>query len=222
MKTLSLKHMLQDQMVDGQLPLQVAVTITALPGEQIAIIDDLLDCAPEASAVKHAVTIAAQENSTVTYQLRAVEDCRQTAVEKNITISLVGAGANVDVRAACLTRDSQHIKFNTLQDHVVGDSTSNVLIKAICDDTSRLSCNSMIRIHKGAQGSNAEQANKNILLSKKARAVSIPQLEIEANDVRCKHGAAVSTINDDHLFYLQSRGLSVPQAQAMLIEGFLQ
>ncbi|MBM3893046.1 SufD family Fe-S cluster assembly protein [Candidatus Dependentiae bacterium] len=216
---------LQDRLVDNQLPTTLSIVIEVAPNISVNLIDDLTRADSSAGIVRHSITINAQENSLVTYKLRLVESLPSlpaAVVEKRLSAVLLGKGARVDMNAACLTKHTQRITFHTLQDHVIGDSTSNVMIKAICDDASRLTCNSLIRIHPGAQGSNAEQANKNILLSKQARAVSVPQLEIEANDVRCKHGAAVSTLSNEHLFYLQSRGLSVDTAKEMLLDGFLQ
>ena len=223
-----LSQALQDCLVDGQMPTTLSVIVEAAPDVTLNLVDDLTTGADgqlTAPIVRHDITINAQQNSFVTYTVRLVEalaDQQASLVEKRLSAKLLGIGARVDMHAACLTKNTQRVTFHTLQDHVVGDSTSNVLIKAICDDSSKLVCNSLIRIHKDAQRSNAEQANKNILLSKQARAVSVPQLEIEANDVRCKHGAAVSTISDEHLFYLQSRGLSVAAAKTMLLDGFLQ
>ena len=216
---------LQDRLVDNHLPTTLSIIIEVAAGVTVNLIDDLTSVDSSVGIVRHSITINAHENSLATYKLRLVESLpTQPAVviEKRLTAVLLGKGARVDMNAACLTKNTQRITFHTVQDHVIGNSTSNVLIKAICDDASRLTCNSLIRIHPGAQGSNAEQANKNILLSKQARAVSVPQLEIEANDVRCKHGAAVSTLSNEHLFYLQSRGLSVDTARTMLLDGFLQ
>ena len=216
---------LQERFVAGQLPTTLAIIIEVAAGVTVHLIDDLTHIDSNAGIVRHTITINAHENSLATYKLRLVESLTEQTgalIEKRLSAILLGKGARVDMSAACLTKNTQRITFHTLQDHVIGDSTSNVLIKAICDDASRLTCNSLIRIHPGAQGSNAEQANKNILLSKQARAVSVPQLEIEANDVRCKHGAAVSTLSNEHLFYLQSRGLSVDTARTMLLDGFLQ
>ncbi len=75
---------------------------------------------------------------------------------------------------------------------------------------------------KGAQGTDAYQANRNIVLSEDAIARSIPQLEIEANEVRCTHGATVSQVEEEHLFYLQARGLTRSEAQNLIVEGFFR
>ncbi len=79
----------------------------------------------------------------------------------------------------------------------------------------------MIKVEKAAQHTDAHLENKNILLSNGSRAVSIPQLEIEANDVKCGHGAAVSKLNKDDIFYLESRGINAQATQRLLVDAFL-
>lgn len=220
-QAVSLRDALQKQYIGGVLPTNITITINAQPHAAIDIIDDLLLDAAINPLVKHSITINAQENSKVTYKLRLVEDNAHPALEKLLTVNLNGQHAHVDAQIACFNKGAQILKINTVQNHIVGDSFSNIMIKTIGDDASQFTCNSMIRIVVGAQRSTAEQGNRNILLSKKARATSIPQLEVEANDVRCKHGAAVSTLNNDHLFYLASRGISADAARSMLLAGFL-
>jgi Fe-S cluster assembly protein SufD len=78
----------------------------------------------------------------------------------------------------------------------------------------------MIRVHPGGQRTNAFQSNRNLLLSHDAKADSKPELEIMANDLRCTHGSAISRLDEQHLFYLQTRGLSRRQAIHMIVEGF--
>ena len=80
----------------------------------------------------------------------------------------------------------------------------------------------MVRVEKNARGTSANQANRNLLLSEKARAASEPILEIENNDIlRCSHGATVGPVDPEHLFYLTSRGIPEPVAERMLVQGFL-
>jgi len=78
----------------------------------------------------------------------------------------------------------------------------------------------MIYVAPGAQKTDGYQANRNLVLSKKARADSIPGLEIQADDVRCTHGATVGKINPDEMFYLRSRGIPYPEAERLIVEGF--
>ena len=80
----------------------------------------------------------------------------------------------------------------------------------------------LIKVHKYAQRSDAYQANRNLILSDKARADSIPSLEIEANDVRCTHGATVGQIDEEQTFYLMSRGVTRHEAERLILQGFFQ
>jgi Fe-S cluster assembly protein SufD len=80
----------------------------------------------------------------------------------------------------------------------------------------------MIRVDPGAQQTDAFQESRNLLLSARAHADAIPGLEIEANDVRCTHAAAVAQVDPEHLYYLRSRGLPEPRARRLIVDGFLQ
>ena len=225
----SLKTLLNTQSDNAVLPAHVAATITIAPNTAVTLEDDLIAFHElgTTSLIKHTLTFVVLENSTLHYRMRvvpaeqAVSSTSATTIEKSISLKLAGKHAQAYVVCSCFGSGNNIFKFNTLQDHQVEETTSNLLVKGVLDDASKLICNSMITIQKDAQHTNAEQANKNILLSKKARAVSIPQLEIEANDVKCKHGAAVSQLNKDHMFYLQSRGLDATLTKRMLIEAFL-
>jgi Fe-S cluster assembly protein SufD len=79
-----------------------------------------------------------------------------------------------------------------------------------------------IRVHPGAQKTDAYQRNGNLILDGTARADSIPGLEIQADDVRCTHGATASQVEDEYVFYLMARGLTRPQAERMIVQGFFQ
>ena len=221
----SLADAAAEQFINGNVPAHLIITLEAAADVAIQVVDDL--ATTHEVVVKHEITLIAHKRATIDYRMKATmpnegqEQMSATTIEKHITTRLVGQHATINVHSACYASGKQVYKFNTLQDHVVADTTSNLMIKAICDDTARLNSNNMIRIHKGAQRSNAEQANKNILLSKTARAVSVPQLEIEANDVRCKHGAAVSMLNEEQIFYLQSRGIGATQTRDILVQAFL-
>lgn len=207
----------------------VSASITIEPNSVITVIDDLLanDAIITTAIVKQKLEFFVQENSTLHYSLALIpKDTTRptmtaTIYDKELIFRLVGANANAQAHGRCFSNGTNIVKFKTLQDHQVADTSSNLLIKGVLDDQARLTCNSMIKVGKEAPRTNALQANKNIVLSKTARAISIPQLEIETNDVSCKHGAAVSNVNDEHLFYLQSRGMTHADARAMIINGFL-
>lgn len=135
---------------------------------------------------------------------------------------LRGAGAEALVTGLYLPDGRQHIAFDTLQDHIAGNCLSDLLYQGALLGKSRSVYEGTIRAWPGAQKTNAYQSNRNLLLSKKARADSLPQLEIEANDLRCTHGATVSQVDDDQVFYLMSRGIPRDAAVRLIVEGFFQ
>lgn len=142
-------------------------------------------------------------------------------VTRKLTLRLQGENAFADVKYCCLGTKEKQFKFDLLQEHAAPECTSNIVVRSVLEDSAQLFCKGMIHILEGAQKTEAELENKNILLGEQARAVSIPMLEIEANDVICKHGAAVSKLDDEHFFYLQSRGIDFATSRTMLIESFL-
>ncbi|MFN4033650.1 MAG: Fe-S cluster assembly protein SufD [Fimbriimonadales bacterium] len=116
----------------------------------------------------------------------------------------------------------QHLDFRTLQDHRVGHTHSDLLYKGALYDEAVSVFSGMIRVHPKAQHTDAYQANRNLLLSDDAQAYTIPNLEIGANEVRCTHGATVGPIQPEEVFYLRSRGIDPPAAEALIIMGFFE
>jgi Fe-S cluster assembly protein SufD len=137
-----------------------------------------------------------------------------------VEASLVGQGAEAELKAVYLASGEQFFDFHTLQDHQVGNTRSDLLFKGALQDTARTVYAGLIRIEKGAARSDAYQANRNLVLSNHAKATSIPMLEIDNNDVRCTHGATVGPVDPQHLFYLRSRGIPEQTAKRMIVQGF--
>ncbi len=137
-----------------------------------------------------------------------------------VEASLVGQGAEAELKAIYFASGEQFFDFHTLQDHQVGNTRSDLLFKGALQDAARTVYAGLIKIEKHAARSDAYQANRNLVLSDKAKATSIPMLEIDNNDVRCTHGATVGPVDPNHLFYLLSRGIPLPAARRMLVEGF--
>ncbi len=140
--------------------------------------------------------------------------------KNRIEASLVGPGATAELKAIYFASGEQFFDFHTLQDHQVGNTTSDLLFKGALQDTARTVYAGLIKIEKHAARSDAYQANRNLVLSDKAKATSIPMLEIDNNDVRCTHGATVGPVDPNHMFYLRSRGIPESTAKRMLIQGF--
>ena len=134
---------------------------------------------------------------------------------------LDGPGADARVTGAYAIDGSQHVDYDTLQEHAAPDTTSDLAFRGILDGRSSAVWRGMIQVDEGAQSTDAFQESRNLLLSRKAHADAIPGLEILANDVRCTHAAAIAQVDPDQLFYLNSHGLSEGEARRLVIEGFL-
>jgi len=135
---------------------------------------------------------------------------------------LAGEGATSRVTGAYFTDGDQHLDYDTFQEHIAPNTTSDFAFKGALRDTSTAVWRGMIRVEKGAQKTNAYQENRNLMLSPTTHAVPIPGLEILANDVRCTHGATVSRVDREELFYAMARGLSRGDAERLIVRGFFQ
>jgi FeS assembly protein SufD len=116
----------------------------------------------------------------------------------------------------------QHFDHRTLQDHVAPNCKSDLLYKGALRDHSRAVYSGWVHVRPEAQKTNAMQTSRNIVLSEHAKADAIPNLEIEANDVRCGHAASVGPVDEETIFYLQSRGITREDAERLIVSGFFQ
>jgi Fe-S cluster assembly protein SufD len=135
---------------------------------------------------------------------------------------LGGPGSSAKVTGAYAGAGRQHLDFDTTQEHAAAHTTSDLAFRGVLADRASAVWRGMIRVDPGAQGTDAFQESRNLLLSKRAHADAIPGLEIEANDVRCTHAAAVAQVDPEQLYYLRARGMPEPQAKRLIIDGFLQ
>jgi Fe-S cluster assembly protein SufD len=138
----------------------------------------------------------------------------------NIETVLRGEGSNAEMKGLFIANRGQHLTHDTLQDHLVPHTTSDLLYKGALRGKSRSVFEGLIRVHRDGQKANAYQASRNLLLDTQARADALPMLEIGANDVRCTHGATVGPVDREHLFYLRTRGLSKLDAEQLIVRGF--
>jgi len=135
-------------------------------------------------------------------------------------LDLAGEGATGRMSGFYFTDGSQHLDHDTQQNHLAPHTTSDLLFKGALRDKSRSVWQGMIYVAPGAQKTDGYQANRNLVLSDSARADSIPGLEILADDVRCTHGATVGKLEQEPMFYLESRGIPPRDAERILVEGF--
>jgi Fe-S cluster assembly protein SufD len=138
----------------------------------------------------------------------------------DIIADITAAGASVNLRGLYLAAGQQHIDNHTRVDHRVGPATSEEEYRGILNGHARCVFNGKAVVHEGADGTDADQSNHNLLLSDKAEIDTKPELEIYADDVKCSHGATVGQLDKSALFYLRSRGLDRDEATQVLTRAF--
>jgi len=164
----------------------------------------------QASRVSQEASLVATTVALGGYYARARTDSR-----------LVGPGATGNLLAVYFGAGDQMHDFRTLQDHDAPKSTSDLLFKGAVAGTSHSVYSGLIRVRKGAVGTNAFQTNRNLVLSEGARADSVPNLEIEENEVRCSHASAVGPVDEEQRYYLETRGVPGEVAERLIVLGFL-
>ncbi len=135
---------------------------------------------------------------------------------------LAGQGSSAKVTGAYAGAGHQHLDYDTTQEHAAPDTNSDLAFRGVLTDEATAVWRGMIKVDPGAQHTDAFQESRNLLLSDRAHADAIPGLEIEADDVRCTHAAAVAQVDAEQLYYLRSHGLSEGEAKRLVIDGFLQ
>jgi Fe-S cluster assembly protein SufD len=133
---------------------------------------------------------------------------------------VVGQGASSNLLALYFGTGTQMHDFRTLQDHDAPRTTSDLLFKGAVGDDANSVYTGLIRVRPGAAGTNAFQTNRNLVLSEGAHAESVPNLEIEENDVRCSHASAIGPVDEDQRYYLESRGVPTAVAERLIVLGF--
>jgi Fe-S cluster assembly protein SufD len=222
--------------------------VVAEPESRFRVIEEYASASPEVSGYSNAaVEIVLQDGAKVEYvsvqnfsratwhfashHARVERDAELDWVaggfgsakgKVRIQNDLAGPGATSRVTGAYFADGTQHLDYDTFQEHMAPHTTSDFAFKGALRDTARAVWRGMIRVEEGAQKTNAYQENRNLLLSKTAHADSIPGLEILANDVRCTHGATLGQVDREQLFYLMTRGLSRAEAERLIVRGFFQ
>ena len=135
-------------------------------------------------------------------------------------IKMAGRGANGDLLSAYFGDGNQMLDFRTFQEHAAPDTTSRLLFKGAVTGTAQSVYSGLITVSEDAPGTNAFQTNRNLKLSDGAWAYSVPNLEIEQNQVACSHASTVGEIDEDQRFYLESRGVPTTSAEQLLVSGF--
>jgi len=222
--------------------------VVSEPEARVSFIEEYASASPEVSGYSNAVTelfvgqgakleyVSIQNLSAETWHFanhhaRVERDAELDWVaggfgskkgKTRIQNDLAGQGATSRVTGAYFADGSQHLDYDTFQEHIAPSTTSDFAFKGALRDRATSVWRGMIRVERDAQKTNAYQENRNLLLSEQAHADSIPGLEILANDVRCTHGATISQVDRDELFYCMARGLTRGEAERLIVRGFYQ
>ena len=188
------------------------LTITIPKNKKITIIDDL--------KTSGNIEFIVHEHAQLSYTLKVL-DQTISLFQRSITTTLIERHSSASVTSFFHGKDHNKIRFKTMQNHTASDTSSTVCVKGALDDHAQLFCQSVVRVEKNIHNVHAEQLNKNLLLSSHARTVAIPMLEVLSKHVACHHGAAISNLDENHLFYLESKGFSPLNARELLVEAFL-
>ncbi len=169
-------------------------------------------------------------NSYLTHRARIERGARMLTMplafggalaKQNFGVQLNGRGAESVMRGLLFGSGHQQGDNHTLHWHAAGETVSSIDFKVVLRERARSAYTGLIRIEKDARTCEAYQENRNLLLSRDARARTIPELEILNEDVRCSHGATIGPIDPNSVFYLQSRGIRLADAVRMIVSGFV-
>ena len=224
------------------------LVVVAEEGARASLIEEYASPAPDTAAYSNAVTelfveqsakleyVSLQNLSTETWHFashhaRVGRDaeldwvaggfgskCGKTRIQNDLN----GPGGTSRVTGAYFADGDQHLDYDTFQEHIAPNCESDFAFKGALRDHATAVWRGMIRVEPEAQKTNAYQECRNLMLSPTAHAVPIPGLEIMANVVRCTHGATVSRVDREQLFYLMTRGLPRAEAERMVVRGFFQ
>jgi Fe-S cluster assembly scaffold protein SufB len=220
--------------------------IELLPGVKIYLVDDLIDTAGLKN-ISHRIEFILNENSWLEYRMsfkpgfgdsyinrnavrpelveglieRGLCCVPDLILDKNLKFNFIGELSHAKVRIKSMCLGTQKIGFQTEQNHFSSKTSSCLCIKAVLQDSADLSCKNKIFVAENLNEVFARQINKNLFLDSTANVLTQPQLEVLSDNVKCRHGATVKTLDAEQLFYLGLRGLSFDESKKLLIEGFL-
>ena len=137
------------------------------------------------------------------------------------SVTLAGKGAEVNLCGVAIADKNEQVDNHTFIDHQVSDCTSNELFKYVLDDQAVGAFAGRVLVREGAQHTSSQQTNRNICATREARMYTQPQLEIYADDVKCSHGATVGQLDENALFYMRQRGITLKEARLLLMFSFV-
>ncbi len=213
--------------------IEVFVAADGTDGDEALVVPVLQVHAAQAARVKY---LAVNEVGSQTWQIgnqQSVGQRDSTTLLATVTLGgdyvrartearLSGQGSSTKQVALYFAGDNQMHDFRTIQDHDAPKTTSDLLFKGAVQDTAASVYTGLIKIRKHAHGTQADQTNRNLTLSEGAWAESVPNLDIETNDVKCSHASTVGPIDEEQRFYLESRGVRPEIAERLVVLGFFE
>jgi len=229
-----LKDLTYDLPFDLESTANLEIEITVPKNHTVYLIDDLKF---SKTTLCNTIKINLHENSSMFYLLYVANHqlcnlcpgktkfaCQKlpTKFEKRIIFNLLENEATSEIKCHYLGDSISEFHLETIQHHQAPKTSSKSTIKGVLDNKAKLISKNKIVVDKGLSDVVAEQQHNNLILNKNARAISIPQLQIETKNVSCKHGVTMKSIDSEELFYLESRGIPKEEAEHMLIKAFLK
>lgn len=226
---------------DGTLPLVLVVVVEE--GASVSLVEEwganffglsapLLEVVVEKNAICSFTSVQRMNDEAqllARHKFHLYRDARGTFIHTgtgaavsriDLQCRLCEPGASADLISLFVGDKKRHSDFHTSQEHLAPHCRSDLYSKVALKDSARNVYYGFIKVAEGAQKTDAYQTSRTIVLSENARADSIPNLEIKANDVKCSHGASIGNIREEELFYLRTRGLTAEIAERLLVEGF--
>ncbi|MBU4270188.1 SufD family Fe-S cluster assembly protein [Candidatus Dependentiae bacterium] len=227
---LSLKSLLSQNIKDINLDIKYKININIKDNLNINLIDDLFDL----NLFNSEIYFILNNNSVLNYILKTdvlhncEYFCKKCLKNKNINniykkihVNLLGQNSNADLKIAYNGAGNNLLNIETIQEHNASQTKSNLIIKSALSQFAKLYSDNLIKVNKDLIAINANQDTKSLMFGCSSIALIKPKLEVESQDVICKHGAAASRLNENQLFYLESRGINYCEAKDLLINSFL-
>lgn len=230
-EVISLKSLIKNSLSGAISTQSLNIQVIIAQNIHVDLNDDLMDF----DITKSRVEFVLNKNSSLNYDLKikkmdyflnsnyssVIGFFNNEPIQKELDFKFIGEHSSAKISCVCKGETNQVFKFKTIQDHQAANTKSDLLIKGALCKQSKIISDNIIRVDKNAKNVQAQQLNKNLLLGCNARAISIPKLEVKADAVKCKHGATVSKLDENQLFYLQCRGFDYCSAKNLLLDAFL-
>ncbi len=175
-----------------------------------------LTIVPEAGHYAREITLDQGACLNLDYRVLGLTDWQE-----NCTIHLKGEGARVKIRGVMRGEHHAKLAYRLILEHTASYTESEIEFRGVAEGESHLIFDGLIKVPQGVKGIVAEEQNRNLILSNAAQIESRPRLEIDSDEVACRHGSTISDLDENELFYLQSRGVPEGEARRLLIEAFL-